>query len=121
MKINAMVLVTCVTMLAACQTTYAQRPIRMAPAAMQYFADWAAIPHAKAFAVSENGRAVGIVYCPEFGGCAGPSESTAISICEANSKGVPCLIYGVDGKPVLDDPKLQAYLETHKGDRSKIR
>lgn len=104
--------------LAACQTSHAQKPVPMSNKGMQLFADWAAYPHAKAFAVSTNGAAMGVIYCPEFGGCAGDVESQALAYCEAGSKGVPCVIYGLNGKPIVDDPKLTAYLATHKGERS---
>ncbi len=105
-------------MLAACQSSHAQKPIPMTNGAMQYFADWAAYPHAKAFAVSENGRTIGATYCPEFGGCAGSGEQDALSMCESGSKGSPCKIYGIGGRPIVEDATLEAYLAAHKGDRS---
>lgn len=115
------VLLACsVLALAACQTTYAQKPIPMMPRVKQYFADWAALPNAGVFAVSKDGRAAGVAYCPEFGGCAGANEQNALAACNNSSGGSPCVVYGVGGKPVVKDEDLERYLQRVKGDRSRF-
>ena len=101
-----------VTVLGGC-ASYATRPIALSEATKREYVAWTR-DNPTFFAVTRDGKVSGNTTCMYGASCNLSKVSEALSRCEMNAaaKGniTGCLIYAIDGKPVVDDPELTAFV-----------
>jgi hypothetical protein len=96
-------------------TSYATRPIALSEATKREYVTWTR-DNPTFFAVTRDGKVSGNTTCMYGTNCNLSKVSEALSRCEMNAaaKGnaTGCVIYAIDGKPVVDDPELTAFVAT---------
>jgi len=92
-------------MLTGC-TLHGQGPVELSTKSAHAYARYQEIIHNKAFAVTTDGKAYGIAYCPDFK-CVGNVQSRAIAFCEQSElrkfeTDAECKILAVDEQVLWD-------------------
>ncbi|MEO1248949.1 MAG: hypothetical protein AAFW76_03830 [Pseudomonadota bacterium] len=97
--LRALSAITLTALLAGC-TLHGQGPVELSTKSAHAFARYQEILHNKAFAVTTDGKAYGVAYCPDFK-CTGNVQSRAITFCEQSElrkleTTAECKIFAVD-------------------------
>ena len=84
-------------------------PIPMSEKALEKYKAWMHTPYPAFFALSRDGQYAGAAFCKYHSDC-GVTAATALSFCEyyAPRESGGCVIYAVDGRPVIEDRALAA-------------
>ena len=102
--------------LAGCATAPAPGPAVTAPipfsaTALDRYKTWLNTPYPAYFALSRDGQHAGYSYCKYHPDC-GMTAEDALTYCRFNSstENGGCVIYAVNGRPVIQDPALASAL-----------
>jgi len=96
------IMAVCMTLIGCAQIvdpSVGQGPITLSPYVEQAFAEYRSQQKPRYFAVSADGEAYFYSFC-KSSRCLRQVKTKVISKCESFSNGVPCKIYGSQGKAV---------------------